>query len=407
MDDSFNLIEFAPLGLTLERIGPFQDRVEFFDFRDTPGQPSNYYLLLSGNGRGKTHILEIMAALMGALGQKLDSAPKPFGFEPLDKGDGRAQLDFRVSYVNQGIAHTVVFSIFGGRAEEEVTFKHWTTDMLLEVNATAWHHFGVIRRAANDYKWIGLRDDWTRSFVTWVADMVGENVGSFGGSSALIAPTLIYFPAYRDVVPLPEDERRAIEAPQDWNYRPVHIFRQAGKHWRESLDNLLVWLMWLNDGRYQAALDLVNEYVFAETGKELIGIPNRNELVAKVKCGDARSLHRLDQLSSGEKSLIQIFLLLGAHMTRNTILLIDEVDAHLHPRLRASIALRLKDLLKRESGMSAFLASHADEVIDSLSLEVEEPGLRKSALLLETPEEEAEAARIIAEAKFIQQSLGN
>lgn len=405
MDDTFNLTEFAPLGLTLERVGPFQDRVEFFDFRDDPGQPCNYYLLLSGNGRGKTHILEVMAALMGILDQGTDREVKPFGFEPLDKGDGRAQLDFRLSYVTQGISHTDVFSLFGGRADDEVWFKPWTEDLLREVDATAWRHFGVIRRGTNDYKRVGLQDEWTRGFISWIADMVGENVGRFGGASTLSAPTLIYFPAYRDIVALPEDERRAIEPPQDWNYRPVHIFRQSGKHWRESLDNLLVWLMWLDDGRYQAALELVNEYVLADTGKELVGILNRNELVAKVRCGETRRWHRLDQLSSGEKSLIQIFLLMGAHMTKNTILLIDEVDAHLHPKWRAKIALRLKEMLRYEGGMSVFLASHADELIDSLNLEVIEPGLRKSALLLETPDEEAEVAEIIREAQFIKQSF--
>lgn len=412
MDDSFNLTEFVPLGLTLERIGPFQDRQEFFDFRDAPrkdylGQPSNYYLLLSGNGRGKTHILEVMAALMGVLGQRpgTQRQPNPFGFEPLDKGEGRAQLDFRISYVNLGVSHTEVFSIFGGRADDEVWFKSWTEEMLFEVDATAWRHLGVIRRGTNEYKWVGHQNEWVRDFAEWIADMVGENVERFGGGSSLTAPTLIYFPAYRDIAALPETERRAIEPPQDWNYRPVHIFRQSGNQWRQSLDNLLVWLMWLDDGRYQAALDLVNNYVLAKTGKELIGISNRNELVAKIQCGEKNRWHRLDQLSSGEKSLIQIFLLLGAHMTKNTILLIDEVDAHLHPRLRAGIAHRLKSMIANEPGLSVFLATHADEVIDSLSMEVLEPGLRKSAYLLESPEEEKERERIIQEAKFMQQSL--
>ena len=314
MDDSFFLTEFAPLGLTLERIGPFQDRVEFFDFRDLPGQPSNYCLLLSANGRGKTHIMEVMVALMGRLGQKTDAPPGPFGFEPLDKGEGRAQLDFRVSYARNGNYHSAVFSIFGGRADAEVWFKPWTQDLLEEVDATEWWHFGVIRRLGNDYKWVGLQDTATYRFISWILDAVGENVGKFCGSP-LTMPTMIYFPAYRDIVPLPEDERRAIEPPQDWNYRPLHVFRREGNQWRESLDNLLVWLMWLDDGRYRAALDMVNEYVLEESGKELIGIPDRNELVAKVKCGSTDRIHRLDQLSSGEKSLIQIFLRMGAHMT--------------------------------------------------------------------------------------------
>lgn len=403
MDDTFILTQFSPLGLTVERIGPFQDRLEHFSFKGKSGEPCNYFLLLSRNGRGKTHILESMAALMGLLGQTPERAPTPFTFEPLARGEGRAQLDFLITYSNEGVRRTEVFSIFGGYATEEIWLNHWTEDKLLEVNATAWRRLGVMRKGVGDYRWASF-DEWTREFIVWIAETVGENVERFGGSS-LTAPTLIYFPAYRDIVALPEGERRAIEAPQDWNYRPLHIFRQEGKQWRESLDNLLVWLMWLDDGRYQAALEMVNEFVFSETDKRLIGIPNRNELVAKIACADSSKTHRLDQLSSGEKSLMQIFLRMGAHMTKNTILIIDEVDAHLHPQWRSKIALRLKNLLQADEGLTVFLASHADEIIESLSIEVEEPGLIKGGELLMTLDEEAQANSRMVDAKFVNDSF--
>lgn len=403
MDNSFVLTEFAPIGLTLERIGPFQDRVEYFDFRDEPGEPSNYFLFLSGNGRGKTHILEVMAALMGVLGNNPERAAPQFGFEPLDSGDGRAQLDFRACFSNEGVSHTIVFSIFGGKAESEVWFTPWTEAQLLEVGATAWHNVAVIRRGNNDFRWAGMADNWSKDFVAWIADSVGENVESFA-DSPLSAPTLIYFPAYRDIVKLPTDERRAIEPPSDWNYRPVHVFRQEGRSWTESLDNLLVWMMWLDDGRYDAALEFVNEVMFAETDKELLGIVNRNELIAKVRTRGSPP-YRLDQLSSGEKSLMQIFLRVGAHMTRNTILVIDEVDAHLHTQWRSRIALRLKEMIRRNTGLSVYLASHAMEIIDSLSIEVAEEGLRKSAAILESPEEEERAQRVQEEVEFLKRSF--
>lgn len=402
MDASFIVNQFAPIGLTLDRIGPFRERVEHFDFQ-VGGEPSNFYLLLSANGRGKTHILEVMAALMGILGRNPNAAAAPIGFEPLDKGDGRAQWDILISYTNEGVHRTEVLSIFGGRADEEVWFYPWAEEQLAAVGATSWRRVGVIRRGSGEHRWIGLNDDWTREFLLWLNDMVGENLEGFAGSP-ITAPTLIYFPAYRDVVALPADERRAIEAPQDWNYRPVHVFRQEGRQWRESLDNLLVWLLWLDDGRYEAALELVNSTVFLETGKRLAGIRDRNELVARVECGSPSNYHRLDQLSSGEKSLLQIFLRLGAHMTSNTILIIDEVDAHLHTQWRSRIALRLKDMLRSQPGMSVFIASHAFEVIDVFNVETQEVGLRKSGYIIETAEEEERAEKIRQEAAFIYKS---
>ncbi|WP_199051918.1 AAA family ATPase [Aquitalea sp. ASV15] len=403
MDDTFILTSFAPIVLSLERVGPFQERLEQFNFRNAGSEPCNYFLLLSRNGRGKTHILESMAALMGVLGQSPDHSPQPFQFEPLAKGDGRAQLDFLISYSSEGLRRTEVLSIFGGYASDELWLNHWSEDKLLDAGATAWRRIGVIRRGTSDYKWSAL-DDWTREFTAWIGDMVGENIETFAGSS-LTAPTLIYFPAYRDIVALADDEHRAIEPPKDWNYRPLHVFRQEGRQWRESLDNLLVWLMWLDDGRYQAALEMVNDYVFSGTDKELIGIPNRNELVAKIGYLDKSKTHRLDQLSSGEKSLMQIFLRMGAHMTRNTILMIDEVDAHLHPQWRSKIALLLKGLLQAKPGLSVFLASHADEIIESLNVEVEEPGLVKGGELLLTPQEELQSERRIEDAKFVSDSF--
>lgn len=103
---------------------------------------------------------------------------------------------------------------------------------------------------------------------------------------------------------------------------------------------------------------------------------------------------------------MQIFLRVGAHMTRNTILIIDEIDAHLHTQWRSRIALRLKDMLRLNKGLSIYLASHAMEIIDSLAIEVSEPELRKSAAILETPEEEEERAhRIQVEVEFLKKSF--
>ena len=51
-------------------------------------------------------------------------------------------------------------------------------------------------------------------------------------------------------------------APRDWNYQPVHVFDIEGQDWRSSLDNLLVWLKWLDDGRFEDAVRAINERVF-------------------------------------------------------------------------------------------------------------------------------------------------
>lgn len=214
-------------------------------------------------------------------------------------------------------------------------------------------------------------------------------------STSLHAPTLLYFPAYRNIATLLAGEERSISEPGDWDYSPTLSFRQDGQLWADSLDNLLVWLKWLDDGRYEAALELVNQFIFEGTEKKLDRV-QKDPPAAIIKTG--ANEHRLDRLSSGEKSLLQIFLRLGAYKTRNTILLIDEVDAHLHTQWRSRIALQLKRLVQSNPGLTVILASHAFEVMDVLAMEIEEEGLVKGAHMIETPMEEAAAERISAEA---------
>ena len=85
---SFRIHSFEPVQLTVENIGPFRDRVQSFGFlHHELNEPCNFYLFISQNGYGKTTLLELMATLMGMLGQR---EPQPFGFEPLDKEGGRA-----------------------------------------------------------------------------------------------------------------------------------------------------------------------------------------------------------------------------------------------------------------------------------------------------------------------------
>ncbi len=61
--------EFAPIRLTLDRIGPFQYRLEEFDFTDAEDEPCNLFLMVSKNGRGKTTVLEVLVAMMNMLGR--------------------------------------------------------------------------------------------------------------------------------------------------------------------------------------------------------------------------------------------------------------------------------------------------------------------------------------------------
>lgn len=93
--------------------------------------------------------------------------------------------------------------------------------------------------------------------------------------------------------------------------------------------------------------------------------------------------HRLDRLSSGEKSLVQLYLRTGIHMTRNTILLIDELDVHLHSKWQHDLLNMLKQMAKNHPCLTIITSSHARELIPAFGHDIPEQGLRKGGHIIE------------------------
>jgi len=382
--------EFSPLFLTVDRLGPFQERMEEFDFTDSRDEPCTFYLMASKNGRGKTTVMEILATMMGMLGK--EELPS-FGYEPFDQEDGRAQWDVRVTLNEGGRRETVVLSLIAGVIGEEVALKPWGESDLATMGAIRWHRFGFRRNPYRRFGMIGRHDEWVLDFNAFISAAMGARLGAFE-DDALALPTLIYFSAYRNIIPL-SDAERAIVAPRDWNYRPVHVFDIEGRDWRDSLDNLLVWLKWLDDGRFEKAVEIVNKRVFGETSEKKLKGVRKEPPEAIVENGNSE--HGLNRLSSGEKSLVQLWLRIGAHMTRNTILLIDEPEVHLHRNWVYETLFNLTQLAKDHfPSVTIIIATHSERMMKAFGFEFEEENLRKGGYIIETPEEE-EKARLVGE----------
>ena len=397
--DNFQIYEFTPLWLTIDRVGPFQTQPEEINFTDKDSEPCNFFMLHSKNGRGKTTILELIPALMGMTGytkpQDLAAAhnrriDSPFNLENLDRGPGRAQLDFRIHYSDDGHERVAVLSLLAGQLEAENSLRQWDEEALSKVGAQQWHRFGFCRNEAETWSTIGLHDKWIANFISGIDAATGEKIGGFE-ESILDWPTVIYFSAYRNIVPVNPDQHRAIVPPMNWNYAPAHSFGTESGDWRDSLDNLLVWLKWLDDGRFDRAVKLVNERVFAGTVTAIKDVRKDPHEVEVVRNGN---LHRLDTLSNGEKSLVQLFVRLGAYMTRNTILLIDEPEAHLHEDWQQRLLSQLKRMAQEQfPGLTIVLATHSSKMMATFALEREEDNLRKGCNLCDTAEVKANFPR--------------
>jgi len=372
--NNFLIYRFEPLLLTVDRVGPFQNTPKTFNFTDSEGEPCNFYLLISKNGLGKTTLLDLMTILMSMLEKK---EMVSFSHEGLDKGEGRVQWDIRIRLKRQGHEEIIVFSILAG-ALDESGLVFWDEKKLAEVSADSWHRFGYSRLKTGRLERIGQRDELVEDLLSSFRIFSKNPPGKFEDDS-LTMPSLIYFSAYRNI-PFSKDIQRTISQPDNLGYKVAHVFDQEGEKWAESLDNLLVWFKWLDDGRFEQAQKIINDHIFRGTNKFFKGIRRHPPEAIVV---NENKEHRLDQLSSGEKSLVQLFLRIGAHMTGNTIVLIDEMDVHLHLKLQHRLLNILKDMAKKYPGLTIIATTHSVEIMQSFAFEVREKGLRKGGHLIE------------------------
>ncbi len=386
--------EFKPIALTLDRIGPFRESPYAFDFTDQNLTPCNFYLLISKNGFGKSTVLETFTCLMNLLGQR---EPKRYCFEDLDYGTGRAQLDIRLCVNYSGKDRAFILSIIAGHIGEDVSLKLWDRDHLERHNASEWLRFGFISSFSGHIKKIKFNHDFVEDFLATIDTEKGAPPEGFN-ESAMDLPTVLSFSAYRDIPKIDHlsevsfknrsellqlsAQKRSVSEPNNWGYEPVRAFSPHSREWSDSLDNLLIWLKWLGDGRFEKAIDLINRNVFEESDKFIKGI-DKARLEAVIKNGE--SDHRLDCLSSGEKNMVLLLLRIGAHMTQNTIILVDEFDIHLHIRWQYRLFKILKRLVSQNPGFTIFATTHSTEILETYaaSIDVIDDGVVKGGHLIE------------------------
>jgi hypothetical protein len=75
------------------------------------------------------------------------------------------------------------------------------------------------------------------------------------------------------------------------------------------------------------------------------------------------SIHDINELSSGEKEVLYGYLRLRSSAPRNSVLLIDEPELHLNPRLVSGLAGFYQKHLSRPLGNQLWLVTHSDTLI--------------------------------------------
>jgi hypothetical protein len=359
--------------MLVEEVGPFRDRFEL-DFSDKRGTLCNFFLLAAPNGLGKTTLIRVFVGLLEILDRE-SQLPILAEFEEFMGLSGRAQLDVRLELSASGARESVILSLWTG-ADRPV--QYLGEKELEQGNATRWLHIGA---PSPDR---GRRyDDESGRILDAIAPYIGKAMPSALFEQSIPAPTALYFPAGRSVSRPPRRHRPVIAQPDGIYYRPVQVFDQDGATWENSLDNLLTWYSWLEDGRYELIQELTDKHIFESTPKRLAPV---NRALMQAEVSSASGFYRIDRLSHGERALMQLFVRTASHMAGSTLLVIDEMDLHLHPNWRIRLMRSLKGLVKQYPGLWIMASTHLPELIEEFAFEQEEQGLIKAGHIISREE---------------------
>lgn len=368
------IADWKLLKLTVDGVGPFQNGQEEFSFigaetgaDDDPG-PSNLYMLLAKNGYGKTTLLECIFGLFGLM-----SEPAVGRFAPPDS-QGSAQIDIRATWTVGGRTQTVVLSLWTG---SEMPMRVWYPDDLDAAQASNdWARLGL----ASTVRGIVLAAETNELGAVLyqsIQNARGRTPGTLFGQDQDM-PSVLLFPADRSII-RPTDTRR-VERPDRFSYQPAHRFASDGPDWGTTIDNLLVWLDWLDDGRLAELLGFVNKRVFEGETNKAIRSPRRQELLTYVSTLSGE--HPLVDLSHGERALLQFYVRIACSMTRNSVVLIDEVEMHLHSGWMLHFVEGIKDLLREIPSLSVIFTTHSRELIRLFDHHIPEEGLVKGGHII-------------------------
>ncbi|WP_298326360.1 AAA family ATPase, partial [Asticcacaulis sp.] len=256
------------------------------------------------------------------------------------------------------------------------------------VGVSGWVPLRLSFSPSGGFEYKALSDDidlhrLTSDFLSTISYGVSANRKFMPLGDSLLLPTVLYFTADRRIA-APKDRRGFLEQPAI-SYSPAHKFDGEGDTWASSLDGLLVWYEWLGGGLFEEAARLVNELLFAGTNKRLVKV-DRHDLAAVIEVereDGTKHRHGIGQLSHGERSLIHLLVRSAYHKAGSTILMIDEMENHLHPQWQYRLMNILKDWIRLWPDLTVIASTHSPALLEAFAFERQEEGLVKGGYLIE------------------------
>jgi predicted ATPase len=315
--------------LIVQECGPLHD-VEI-SFTDADGRPRPVTVIGGANGSGKTTILELIFASMQILHPDSSNAMYNLPIWHRTKGATIHLLieneDVRINFIPD---------------EGEPLFS-------LDVSSALESLQQQIRRGVLvsflPFEWYQPLKQTDLLPAARIAARKTEE----------LAPSVLYFPYYRRIVPVRGADLSREDVIYQWTYR-----YEAVQSFKGSLDAYLVWLEYAQTHVFEAIKRFINEIVLVDKD---IAYVDRPKLQTMVKLKDGVT-HPLDELSSGEQNLLIIMLELWRRLLPGSIVLIDEIENSLHPAFQHRLAEALLKLQARIP-FQLIVTTHAPAFLDA------------------------------------------
>jgi AAA15 family ATPase/GTPase len=274
------------------------------DLTDTSGNPQAVTVLGGANGSGKTTVLE----LIFTLSVLLSLAPK-------------TQLNHK----------NKLQEILGTEsAEMELLIDGTTCHLFLGQAPIHNIKHGMINNAMKYY----IQSSDSSSNITERIKQYEANalVSELKNSEAIAS--ILYFPHVRELPLVEAEQIYREEVKYRWCFRYEN--RQS---FQNSLESYLIWLDYADHDTFKSVIDFLNQLDFEGKTFHI----NRKQLNVIVKTRDGNE-HPLNQLSSGEQSILIMLLELWRRLLPGSIVLIDEIENSLHPAFQHRLAKNLLQL---------------------------------------------------------------
>jgi len=274
------------------------------DLTDTSGNPQAVTVLGGANGSGKTTVLELI-----------------FTLSVLLRLPPKTQLNHKNKL-------------------QETLYRTEYAEMELLIDGTACHMFlgqapihnikhGMIREH-NAMKYYIQSSDYSSNITERIKQYEANALVSELKNNEAIA-SILYFPHVRELALVEGEQIYREDVKYQWCYRYEN--RQS---FQNSLESYLIWLDYADPDTFKSVIDFLNQLDFEGKTFHI----NRKQLNVVVRTRDGNE-HPLNQLSSGEQSILIMLLELWRRLLPGSLVLIDEIENSLHPAFQHRMAKNL------------------------------------------------------------------